>query len=1216
MKQPPDLAATLDKVLAAAFLQEPSESEESAPDARSARAALARMRSAPMLLSALDQELPEPSEPSTDIRDKVFQAGIVLKDAQHYRGLRAATLASDSLDRYVAYYKYRGLMLGVVAIIQALVIFEPSNAGERSSPLYGLVSGPMSTWLMASIEGCLLTIVLADMVLKARALGISAYFSWGWVMARALRLHSVYRHAKHAARTFSVSVDSPRMRAASAHNNSLRFGGIDTLGSTRSLFTDAPQGSAAQAAQMPHFLVEKNHMWDMLKCMLWVVLVMDWLCWMLLPSWHRYARVLRPLLLVCYTSELRRWVYLLIRVAPQMLLLVVFMGLVMMCWAAAGVILFGPDSKHWSPANRYDEFFSALLSVFVLTTTESYPTVMQEATDALGGWKPGYRMFHISMLIVAIFVLVNLVIPTFYRAFKQRRWDLALYMHITQRRSLLAAFKMLRDPITNLIPFDTLLRVVQQVRPDLLTGEYKDEASFCAAVQLIVIDLQAKAPDAAPEDRVSSHADADDLPPVPQLQVPELKARRRSSISRALRVLEASTSQRTDVAEYTAHAEPEPEVRMPTKLRRSSVPPFLADMQAQLDTVPEVPSAQCTQQPGMQPPPLLRGGLGSTLHSASRPPVPSWPSLPPSPVTAMVTANPLIPRPVPQPAPRPAPRPAPASADAALTAAHRAKSVNTRARGMSVRSMNQEQLEKQLKKLRLQTSAPASTTNDASQGSLLNSRDDSSSPLSEHTGLAVPDTQELGQSALPHSTMQSDGAPDLNSVTLLQFFNLMPALQRTYKRVSQQDFVAGRTAILGAPAAVRALLCITPCTGVLGIMVVPGHLSIGLGIVVIGLALTVVEKIMYRNWLGARTFRRSRAEMLDIVVVAAAVLCYIAAVVTTCDEGRCAWYKYWRSATWYRIFMLLVCSRFLRLLALIGPFRDIVQAVVSVTRILAIAGTLLFMLMFVYAVIGMEMFGRATGPDSCIARGPHGCPGYPDYANPAVRYDTFGSVLLLLFQVLSTSNWHDVMFATQWATGATVQTPLYFVSFYIIAVTFLFNLVVTVFIDSFDNAHARTRGKRFIRDCLTLHGVDVYWKLKFKAPASSLATMLDNEQEQQAMARAIEQLSGSFMPGIKQRRRTDSYQVDSTPSTPARRMSIKKRITKALRRPSIDDQPRSMPPAGPPVALRSIRGLGMAAAPPALNPARQASRSLELPSMRVQPGLAMARRGPPASVRP
>ena len=152
-----------------------------------------------------------------------------------------------------------------------------------------------------------------------------------------------------------------------------------------------------------------------------------------------------------------------------------------------------------------------------------------------------------------------------------------------------------------------------------------------------------------------------------------------------------------------------------------------------------------------------------------------------------------------------------------------------------------------------------------------------------------------------------------------------------------------------------------------------------------------------------------------------------------------------------RVFRIL---RILRLLKGAKDLRDLIVTMVLSLPALINVGSLLALVMFIYAVIGVNAF-------TFIAHGPIGS-GISDERN----FDSFGASCLVLFQCLTGDDWSgvmsDAMIDEQSSNGrctadaADCGSPLaapFFISFQILGSFVLLNLVVAVILENFATLH-------------------------------------------------------------------------------------------------------------------------------------------------------------------
>lgn len=122
--------------------------------------------------------------------------------------------------------------------------------------------------------------------------------------------------------------------------------------------------------------------------------------------------------------------------------------------------------------------------------------------------------------------------------------------------------------------------------------------------------------------------------------------------------------------------------------------------------------------------------------------------------------------------------------------------------------------------------------------------------------------------------------------------------------------------------------------------------------------------------------------------------------------------------------------RVLRVVRLVEAIDDLRMIVVGLARSLAaLAGVAVFvvLVMYVYAVTGTALYGEAL---------------------PA-EWGTVGAAMLTCFRILTLDNWNDLYFA---AAEVSAWTPLYFVSFIVVATLVVLNIVIAVVVSSVEQA--------------------------------------------------------------------------------------------------------------------------------------------------------------------
>ncbi|KAA0155090.1 hypothetical protein FNF31_06158 [Cafeteria roenbergensis] len=142
-----------------------------------------------------------------------------------------------------------------------------------------------------------------------------------------------------------------------------------------------------------------------------------------------------------------------------------------------------------------------------------------------------------------------------------------------------------------------------------------------------------------------------------------------------------------------------------------------------------------------------------------------------------------------------------------------------------------------------------------------------------------------------------------------------------------------------------------------------------------------------------------------------------------------------------KIFRIARVLRVIRLAKAITGLRRLIVTLVASVPALVNVGSLLLLLFFIYAIMGVQSFGRVPDGDAMDA-----------HAN----FRTFSIALLTLFRISTGEGWEGFLFDTQ-SDGHFVGW-IYYVSFVTIASFVMVNLFITIIIEEFETAEAETDG--------------------------------------------------------------------------------------------------------------------------------------------------------------
>ncbi|XP_049590543.1 dihydropyridine-sensitive L-type skeletal muscle calcium channel subunit alpha-1 isoform X2 [Syngnathus scovelli] len=155
------------------------------------------------------------------------------------------------------------------------------------------------------------------------------------------------------------------------------------------------------------------------------------------------------------------------------------------------------------------------------------------------------------------------------------------------------------------------------------------------------------------------------------------------------------------------------------------------------------------------------------------------------------------------------------------------------------------------------------------------------------------------------------------------------------------------------------------------------------------------------------------------------------------------------SITFFRLFRVM---RLVKLLNRSEGIRNLLWTFIKSLQALPYVALLILMLFFIYAVVGMQIFGKIALVDGT-------------YINRNNNFQTFPQAVLLLFRCATGEAWHEVMLASMYGKKCDAKSDflpgeeftcgsnfaiIYFLSFYMLCAFLIINLFVAVIMDNFD----------------------------------------------------------------------------------------------------------------------------------------------------------------------
>ncbi|XP_055938809.1 voltage-dependent T-type calcium channel subunit alpha-1G-like isoform X1 [Argiope bruennichi] len=212
-------------------------------------------------------------------------------------------------------------------------------------------------------------------------------------------------------------------------------------------------------------------------------------------------------------------------------------------------------------------------------------------------------------------------------------------------------------------------------------------------------------------------------------------------------------------------------------------------------------------------------------------------------------------------------------------------------------------------------------------------------------------------------------------------------------------------------------------------------------------AVFIIEACMKVVALGFLKYLKNRWNQLDIVIVGLS----IAGIVLEKMESDLIPIN----PTIIRVFRVLRIARVLKLLKMAKGIRALLDTVMQALPQVGNLGLLFFLLFFIFAALGVELFGRLE----CTEDLP--CEGLGEHAH----FKDFGMAFLTLFRVATGDNWNGIMkdtlrdncdYSSDCIRNCCVSpliAPLYFVVFVLMAQFVLVNVVVAVLMKHLEESH-------------------------------------------------------------------------------------------------------------------------------------------------------------------
>ncbi|XP_043464929.1 voltage-dependent T-type calcium channel subunit alpha-1H isoform X1 [Leptopilina heterotoma] len=212
-------------------------------------------------------------------------------------------------------------------------------------------------------------------------------------------------------------------------------------------------------------------------------------------------------------------------------------------------------------------------------------------------------------------------------------------------------------------------------------------------------------------------------------------------------------------------------------------------------------------------------------------------------------------------------------------------------------------------------------------------------------------------------------------------------------------------------------------------------------------AVFILESIMKLIALGIQLYLKDKWNQLDVGIV---ILSVVGIVLEEVESKVIP-----INPTIIRVMRVLRIARVLKLLKMAKGIRALLDTVMQALPQVGNLGLLFFLLFFIFAALGVELFGRLECSDEMP------CQGLGEHAH----FSNFGMAFLTLFRVATGDNWNGIMKDTlrdncddsedcvKNCCVSNIIAPIFFVIFVLMAQFVLVNVVVAVLMKHLEESH-------------------------------------------------------------------------------------------------------------------------------------------------------------------
>ncbi|KAF4136991.1 Ion transport protein [Phytophthora infestans] len=232
---------------------------------------------------------------------------------------------------------------------------------------------------------------------------------------------------------------------------------------------------------------------------------------------------------------------------------------------------------------------------------------------------------------------------------------------------------------------------------------------------------------------------------------------------------------------------------------------------------------------------------------------------------------------------------------------------------------------------------------------------------------------------------------------------------------------------------------------------------------IINFALTcvfVAEMIMKVAGLGIHLYTRDKFNLFDAFVVLMGLLEMALSPPSFMSENQ----PKKGSVASLRSFRLL---RVFKLARNWKSLRELLEMVGRALASIANFGVLLFIFIYIYALVGMQFFGNTMRFDSNGYPTPYNIYDYWSGTVPRLHFDTFLWSAITVFKIITTDNWNEDMYNVIRSSG--MFAALYTISLIVFGNFIMMNLFLALLLDNFssddtDEEQAQTNVQKLVRN--------------------------------------------------------------------------------------------------------------------------------------------------------